>query len=65
MDALKAGLSRESLMGFFVFLLSERHRHQEDIDQINKKLNTITNRINLTDTEKVDLVKEALKYVNF
>lgn len=65
MDALNAGLSRESLKGFFVFLLSERHRHQEDIDMINGKLNILTIRMNITDIEKVDLVKETLKYVKF
>jgi hypothetical protein len=65
MDAMKADLSRESLKGFFLFLLSERHRHQEDIDMINNKLNELTNRLNLRDTEKVDLVKESLKYVKF
>ena len=65
MDAMKAGLSREGLKVFFVFLLSERHRHQEDIDMINDKLNALTLRMGLAPEEQVVLVKEALKYVKF
>ena len=64
MDALKSGLSRETMKGFFLFLLAERHRHQEDIDMINDKLNVLTNRLVLTTKEQAELVKTAWDYVS-
>lgn len=65
MDPLKAGLSREALKGFFTFLLSEKVRHNEDIDMIEDKLERMTDEYQFTDEEVLEMLIESQKYVQF
>lgn len=64
-EAMKAGLSREALKGFFTFLLAEKDRHQEDIDMILRKLERITEEYGFSPEEILAMFRESRRFVHF
>lgn len=58
-------LSREALKGFFIFLVSEKERHREDIKAIDKLLERLTKEIKPSEEEIAAMVTKSWSYVNF
>ena len=58
-------LTRDQLMGFYMFLVSEKYRHANDISRIVDMLIELEDRLSLTDAELLMLRENAKKYVMF
>lgn len=58
-------ISKEEMKGLYMFLFAERARHLSDVENIEKSLKVITEKVKLTREERIDLRKKSEKYIKF